>query len=96
MDNRVINHCKAEKHTSQRPTGKNVGLEKNGLNVVWAGLPGMTISSLVPLVQAMFNCFGLPHALVIHCGGNDIGMGSIREVLKHFIFATFSVSKILC
>jgi hypothetical protein len=33
--------------------------------------------SLVPLVQAMANCFGLPHALVIHCGGNDIGMGSI-------------------
>jgi hypothetical protein len=40
------------------------------------------ISALVPLVQAMVNCFGLPHALVIHCGGNDIGMGSIREVLN--------------
>jgi hypothetical protein len=27
--------------------------------VVWAGLPGMKISALVPLVQAMVNCFGL-------------------------------------
>jgi hypothetical protein len=80
---------------TQRPTGKNLGLDKNGLNVVWAALPGMQISALVPLVQAMVNCFGLPHALVIHCGGNDIGMGSTREVLKHLIYATFIVSKII-
>ena len=63
--------------------------------MVWAGLPGMKISALVPLVQVMVNCFGLPHALVIHCGGNDIGMGSISEVLKHLIYATFIVSKML-
>ena len=87
--------AKAEKHTTQRPTGKNLGLDKNGLNVVWAGLPGMKISALVPLVQAMVNCFGLPHALVIHCGGNYIGMDSIREVLKHLMYATFIVSKML-
>jgi hypothetical protein len=87
--------AKAEKHTIQRPTGKNIGLDKNGLNVVWAGLPGMKISALVPLVQAMVNCFGFPHALVIHCRSNDIGMGSIREVLKHLIYATFIVSKML-
>jgi hypothetical protein len=49
-----------EKHTTQRPTGKHLGLDKNGLNVVWAGLPGMKISALVHLVQVMVNCFGLP------------------------------------
>ena len=74
---------------------KHLGLDKNGLNVVLSGLPGMKISALVPLVQAMVNCFGLPHALVIHCGGNAIGMVSIREVLKHLIYATFIVSKML-
>ena len=52
--------AKVEKHTTQRPTGKQLGLDKNGLNVVWAGLPGMQISALVPLVQVMVNCFGLP------------------------------------
>jgi len=87
--------AKAAKHTTQRPTGNNLGLDKNGLSVVWVGLPGITISALVPLVQAMVNCFGLPHALVIHCGGSDIGMGSIRKVVKHLIFATFIVSKML-
>jgi hypothetical protein len=74
---------------------QNTILDKNGLNVVWAGLPGMKISVLVPLVQAMVNCVGLPHALVIYCGGNDIGIGYIREVLKHSIYATFIVSKML-
>jgi hypothetical protein len=69
--------------------------DKNGLNVVLSGLPGMNISALVALVQAMVNRFGLPHALVIHYGGNDIGMGSIREVLKHLIYATFIVCKML-
>jgi hypothetical protein len=73
----------------------NLGLDKNGLNVVWAGLPGMKISVLVSLVQAMVNCVGLPHALMIYCGGNDIGIGYIREVLKHSIYATFIVSKML-
>jgi hypothetical protein len=72
---------------------KNLGLDKNGLNVVWAGLPGMKISALVPLVQAMVHCVCLPHALMIYCGGNDIGIGYIREVLKHLIYATFIVSK---
>ena len=80
-------------HKDQREN--NLGLDKNGLNVVLSGLPGMNISALVPLVQAMVNRFGLPHALVIHYGGNDIGMGSIREVLKHLIYATFIVSKML-
>jgi hypothetical protein len=61
--------------------------------VVWAGLPGMKISVLVPLVQAMVNCVGLPHALVIYCGGNDIGIGYIREVLKHSIYATFFLAR---
>jgi hypothetical protein len=74
---------------------KNLGLDKNGLNVVWAGLPGMKISALVPLVQAMVNCVCLSHALVIYCGGNDIGIGYIREVLTHLIYATFIVSKML-
>jgi hypothetical protein len=55
----------------------------------------MIIQNLLPLVQAMVNCFGLPHALVIHCGGNYIGMDSIREVLKHLMYATFIVSKML-
>ena len=42
--------AKAEKHTTQRPTGKTLGLDKNGLNVLLAGLPVMKISALVPLV----------------------------------------------
>jgi hypothetical protein len=38
----------------------------------WGGLPGMKISALVSLVLAMVNCFGLPHALVIHCGDKTL------------------------
>ena len=73
MDNRVINHCKGgETYNPKTNRENNLGLDKNGLNVVWAGLPGMKISALVPLVQAMVNCVCLPHALVIHCGGKTL------------------------
>ena len=50
-----------------------MGLERYGLHVLWAGIPGMRWSSIVPVVQSMIKCFGLPKAVIIHCGGNDIG-----------------------
>ena len=61
MDNRVINRCKGRETYNPKTNGekkkkkkKNLCLDdKNGLNVGWAGLPGMNISALVPLVQAM-------------------------------------------
>ena len=48
-------------------------LNRYGLNVMCAGMPNMRWSSIVPVVQSMVNCFGLPKAVIIHCGRNDIG-----------------------
>jgi hypothetical protein len=49
------------------------GLKRLGLNVMWVGKPSMRWSSIVPVVQSMINCFGLPKAVICHCGGNEIG-----------------------
>ena len=40
---------------------------------MWVGKPSMRWSSIVPVVQSMINCFGLPKAVICHCGGNEIG-----------------------
>jgi hypothetical protein len=50
-----------------------MGLKRYGLNVMWIGKPRMRWSSIVPVVQSMINCFGLPKAVICHCGGNEIG-----------------------
>jgi hypothetical protein len=55
-----------------RPTAGNMGLKRYGLNVMWVGKPSMRWSSIVPVVQSMINCFGLPKAVICHCGGNEI------------------------
>ena len=46
-----------------------MGLERYGLNVLWAGMPGMRWLSIVSVALCIMNCFGLPKAIVIHCGG---------------------------
>ena len=61
-----------------------MGLKRYGLNVMWAGKPSMRWSSIVPVVQSMINCFGLPKAVIIHCGGNDIGCMSTGSLFFSF------------
>lgn len=59
-------------HTIQRPTGRHLGLDKRGFNVVWIGHPGMKWDSVKHLLYSMLTVKGHPYAIVIHCGGNDI------------------------
>jgi hypothetical protein len=62
-----------------------MGLKRYGLKVMWAGTPSMRWSSIVPVVQSMINCFGLPKSVIImHCGGNDIGCMSTGSLLFSF------------
>jgi hypothetical protein len=59
----------AFEHTSNRPTGANLGLEKYGVQLVWVGMRGMKWENLMSLISGLLNCYGLPHAIMIHCGG---------------------------
>jgi hypothetical protein len=61
-----------------------MGLKRYGLTVMWARKPSMRWSSIVPVVQSMINCFGLPKAVIIHCGGNDIGCMSTGSLFFSF------------
>jgi hypothetical protein len=44
----------------------------------------MRWSSIVAVVQSLINCFGLPKAVIIHCGGKDIGSMSTGSLLFSF------------
>lgn len=34
---------------------------------------GMKWENLTSIILGAFNCYGMPFAVIIHCGGNDIG-----------------------
>ena len=41
----------------------------------------MRWDELVPIVHSMTNCFGIPKMVLIHCGGNDIGIDPCGKLL---------------
>ena len=87
----MISH--EEERTKNRPTGRNMGFERHWLNVLWAGILGMRWSSIVPVVESMIHWFGLPKAVIIHCGGNDIGCVSTGSLFVHLTFALYTINK---
>ena len=73
--------------TKNRPTGRNMGLERYVLNVLWDGMPGMRWMAIVSVALCIMNCFGLPKATVIHCGGmtlihQSLPTGGYSQALK--------------
>ena len=70
-----------------------MGLERYRLNVLWAGIPGMRWSSIVPVVQSMINCFGLPKAVIIHRGGNEIDCMSTVSLCFQLICSLYTINK---
>jgi hypothetical protein len=79
-------------HTQNRPMGLNLGFNENDYKLVWAGMSRMSSYCVVSLVHSMVNCFGLPYAVLIHCGGNDIGIEPCGKLLfdMKFVFCNSS------
>ena len=55
----------------------------------------MRWDELVPIVHSMTNCFEIPKMVLIHCGGNDIGIDPCGKLLFHLKFAVYVISKML-
>jgi len=78
-----------------RPTGTHLGLDKYGFKLTWVGMPGMSWMNIVPIVFSSIRCFGIPRALLLHVGGNDLGNYSTKELIKHLKFAIYVVNRML-
>lgn len=72
---------RAGEHSKIRPTGTFLGLQQLGCQLVWVGMPGMRWENVVPLIHSLINYRGIPFAVIIHCGGNDIGLVPCGELL---------------
>ena len=55
----------------------------------------MKWENLMSLISGLLNCYGLPHAIMIHCGGgggggNDIGNSkTLCGLLIHQMYSSF-------
>ena len=58
-------------------------------------MSGMSVYNVVSTVHSMINCFGLPDAVLIHCGGNDIGFVNCRNLLFDIRFMLYIVSQMI-
>ena len=85
----------AEKHIKSRFTGHKLGLQVLGYSVLLGDISGMRWDELVPTVHSMTNCFGIPKMVLIHCGGNDIGIDPCGKLLFNLKFAVYVISKML-
>ena len=71
----------AYEHTSKRPTGENLGLDRYGYLVTWIGHSGMKWRELTNMLTTMVSALGVPDILIIHCGANDIGQEPCGKLL---------------
>ena len=76
---------RAGEHSKIRPTGTFLGLLGCqlvwvGCQLVWVVMPGMRWKNVVPLIHSLINYRGIPLAVIIHCGGNDIGLVPCGEL----------------
>ena len=72
---------RAGEHSKIRPTGTCLGLQQLGCQLVWVEMPGMRWENVVPLIHNLINYRGIPFAVIIHCGGNDIGLFPCGKLL---------------
>jgi hypothetical protein len=63
----------------------------------WCGQECFSMSSycVVSLLHSMVNCLGLPYAVLIHYGGNDIGIEPCGKLLFDMKFMFFVISQML-
>ncbi|VDI28917.1 Hypothetical predicted protein [Mytilus galloprovincialis] len=73
--------AKASSHSQIRTLGNDLGLHKLGYKLMWAGMSGMSVYNVVPIVENLIHCCGLPDAVLLHCGGNDIGLVNCGKLL---------------
>ncbi|KAM3928083.1 uncharacterized protein RB166_006211 [Leptodactylus fuscus] len=64
-----------------RPEGRQLGLARDRASVRWLGLRGMVWRQLLPEFTRFVRLDRSPDILVLHLGGNDLGVRPFRELI---------------
>ena len=77
---------RAGEHSQIRLTGTFLCLKQRRCQLVWVGMPGMRWENVVPLIHILINYRGIPFAVIIHCGCNNMDLVPCVELLFHVKF----------
>ena len=69
-----------------RPDGRQLGFPREEACVRWLGVPGMLWGRMVPEVHRFARLDRPPDVLLLHVGGNDLGVRSMLDVTRDIKF----------
>lgn len=70
------------KRVDVRPEGRQLGVARGDCRVRWIGVPGMMWHRVIPEIHRFARLDQPPDILVLHVGGNDLGLRLMRQVIK--------------
>lgn len=69
-----------------RPNGRQLGFDREEVVVRWLGKRGMKWSDVMPEFNRFARLDRPPDVLVLHVGGNDLGVRPFRELIRDVKF----------
>ncbi|KAK3096202.1 hypothetical protein FSP39_024416 [Pinctada imbricata] len=79
----------------QRPGGKNLNLERQGVSVWWQGLGGFELLNIKGRLRHLLSFEDPPIFLLLHCGANDVGSATLGYLQYRFKKILLEVNEIL-
>ncbi|XP_069800969.1 uncharacterized protein [Dendropsophus ebraccatus] len=69
-----------------RPSGRQLGFQRSEVRIRWIGVGGLLWSGVLPEFHFHARLDRPPDILVLHVGGNDIGVRASRELIRDIKF----------
>ncbi|XP_077334597.1 uncharacterized protein LOC143975939 [Lithobates pipiens] len=73
----IVGHsyvCWGARRGDMRPDGRQLGISRRAAELHWLGIPGMQWDRVMGVVDRYVLLDGPPDVLVLHAGGNDLGL----------------------
>ncbi|XP_077319008.1 uncharacterized protein LOC143974648 [Lithobates pipiens] len=80
----IVGHsyvCWGARRGDMRPDGRQLGISRRAAELHWLGIPGMQWDGVMGVVDRYVLLDGPPDVLVLHAGGNDLGLRKVRDLL---------------
>ena len=74
------------KRAELRHSGRQLGFPREEASVHWLGIPGMLWGRVVPEVHRFARLDRPPDVLLLHVGGNDLGVRAMMDITRDIKF----------
>ena len=75
----------ASQHIRRRPVGQDLGLQRYGYLVSWAGYGSLILDEVIGVTKTLLQIEYAPNYFVLHAAGNDVGRISCLDLCNKLI-----------